>query len=69
MESKFCRVGYHSTRRGCRFNKSEEAEKFAKELYPKEFRILEGFGFGDFTKLTSDKISKYIVSVDQISQI
>tara|TARA_Y200000002_G_C22395881_1_gene543531 strand:+ start:59 stop:211 length:153 start_codon:yes stop_codon:yes gene_type:complete len=46
MESTFCRFGYHSTRCGCRFNTSEEAEKFTKEFNPMELRTLEGLGFG-----------------------
>ncbi|MEK9640269.1 MAG: hypothetical protein VW299_05950 [Alphaproteobacteria bacterium] len=54
MQNRFSRVGYHSTGCSRRFNKPEEAEKFAKELNPKEFKTLEGLGFEDFTELISD---------------
>ena len=54
MQNSFSRVGYHSTGCSRRFNTPEEAEKFAKELNPKEFKTLEGLGFEDFTELISD---------------
>ena len=54
MQNSFSRVGYHSTGCSRRFNAPEEAEKFAKELNPKEFKTLEGLGFEDFTELISD---------------
>ena len=54
MQKSFSRVGYHSTGCSRRFNTPEEAEKFAKELNPKEFKTLEGIGFEDFTELISD---------------
>ena len=54
MQNSFSRVGYHSTGCSRRFNAPEEAEKFAKELNPKEFKTLEGLGCEDFTERISD---------------
>ena len=53
-QNSFYRVGYHSI--GCirRFDTPEEAEKFAKELNPMDFKTLEELGFEDFTEMISD---------------